>query len=209
MRTTKVHYRWHFLNGLLFFWHVVLTSPDDEKLYFAIQARKNRPIAKQRRIEQVVVVGAAILLLLLSWRRFIWFAVLPQLYAKYCLVTLNLLQHDGCDNSSDVNFARNFTGSTLNYLCFNNGYHTIHHRYPGMHWSVLPRKHQELIAPHIAPSLVQPNILGYIWRTFVWPGIRLDWRGKPLVITKEEKEMKDLPWNYDQGETYSMQQEEH
>jgi fatty acid desaturase len=197
VRTTKVHYRWNLLNGLLFFWHIVLTGSDDEKLYFAAQARKNRPIAKQRRIEQIIVFGTTLILILLNWRRWIWFALLPQFYAKYCILSLNLLQHDGCDITSKYNFARNFTGSILNYLCFNNGYHTVHHLYPGLHWSVLPQKHKELLGPHIAPSLEDP------WRTFVWPGIRLDWQGRPLVITQEEKGMKDEPWMYEIDETYS------
>ena len=35
------------------------------------------------------------------------------------------------------NNARNFIGPVINYLTFNNGYHTIHHMYPSMHWSRL------------------------------------------------------------------------
>ncbi|KAH8889154.1 hypothetical protein GQ53DRAFT_653010 [Thozetella sp. PMI_491] len=207
MRTTKVRYRWHFLNGALFFWHIVLTGSDDDKRYFAAQARLNRPIARQRRLEEVAVLSFTAALILLDWRRFIWFALIPTSYAKYCILTLNMLQHDGCDITSKYNFARNFTGSVINYLCFNNGYHTVHHLYPGLHWSALPKKHQELIAPHIAPNLDEPNILTYMWRTFVWPGIRVDWRGKPLILTKEEIEMKDEPWFYEQEETYSKNEE--
>ncbi|KAK9414022.1 putative Fatty acid desaturase domain-containing protein [Seiridium unicorne] len=207
MRTTKVQYRWNLLNGLLFFWHIVLMGSDDEKLYFAAQARRNRPIVRQRRLEQVAVFGTMALLVLLDWRRWVWFALIPQFYAKYCILSLNLLQHDGCDISSKYNFARNFTDPLLNYLCFNNGFHTIHHLYPGLHWSVLPQKHQELIAPHIASSLEERSILLYMWRSFIWPGVRRDFRGNPLVITKEEMEMKDEHWVYEQDETYSTNEE--
>ncbi|KAK8098526.1 uncharacterized protein PG998_014012 [Apiospora kogelbergensis] len=207
MRTTKVRYRWHFLNGLLFFFHVVLTGGDDDKLYFAAQARLNRPIARQRRREEVFVFGTMAVLILLDWRRWVWFALLPQFYAKYCILSLNMLQHDGCDIKSKYNFARNFTDPLLNWLCFNNGYHTVHHLYPGLHWSIIPEKHQELISSHIAPSLEDPSILGYIWRTFVWPGVRLDYRGNPLVLTKEEIEMQNEPWLYDQEETFSTEKE--
>ena len=207
MRTTKVHFNWNLLNGLLFFWVIVLTGSDDEKLYFAAQERKNKPIARQRRLEQIVVFGTTAVLILWDWRRWIWFALIPQFYAKYCILSLNMLQHDGCDITSKYNFARNFTDPLLNYLTFNNGYHTVHHLYPGLHWSVLPQKHQELIAPHIAPSLEDPSILGYMFRAFIYPGIRLDWQGNPLIITKEEKEMKDEPWMYEQDETYSSKDE--
>ena len=37
----------------------------------------------------------------------------------------------------NYNGARNFVGPVINYLTFNNGYHTIHHMYPTMHWSRL------------------------------------------------------------------------
>ncbi|RYO19307.1 hypothetical protein AA0113_g10699 [Alternaria arborescens] len=207
MRTTKVRYNWNLLNGLLFFWHVVLSGNKDDKLYFEAQARLNRPIAKQRRIEEVAVWSATVVLVLLDWRRWIWFALLPQFYAKYCILSLNFLQHDGCDMSSKYNFARNFTGRTLNYFCFNNGFHTVHHLHPGLHWSTLPQKHQELIAPHIAPSLEISNMLIYIWRCFIYPGHRLDYKGHRLLISKEENEMPDEPWFYNGSETYSDTQE--
>ncbi|KAK7942906.1 uncharacterized protein PG986_012019 [Apiospora aurea] len=205
MRTTKVRYRWNLLNGLLFFFHVVLTGGDDDKLYFAAQARLNRPIVRQRRREEIFVFGAMAVLLLLDWRRWIWFALLPQFYAKWAIMSLNL--SIGCDIKSRYNFARNFTDPLLNWLCFNNGYHTVHHLYPGLHWSIIPQKHQELISSHIAPSLEDPSILGYIWRIFIWPGIRLDYRGNPLVLTKEEIEMQNEPWLYEQEETFSTEQE--
>lgn len=52
-----------------------------------------------------------------------------------------------------------------------------------------------------------PSILGYMWRSFVWPGIRLDYRGKPLVLTREEIEMKNEPWLYEEEETFSSEKE--
>ncbi|KAF5562337.1 hypothetical protein FNAPI_3233 [Fusarium napiforme] len=207
MRTTKVRYSWNLLNGLLFFWHVVLSGNKDDKLYFEAQARLNRPIVRQRRREEIAVWGTTAVLILIDWRRWIWFALLPQFYAKYCILSLNFLQHDGCDMSSKYNFARNFTGKTINYLCFNNGYHTVHHLYPGLHWSVLPEKHQELIGPHIAESLESSDMLVYIWKSFIYPGLRVDYTGRPLVITKEENEMRDEPWFYDGSETFSNTKE--
>ncbi|KAH6959421.1 fatty acid desaturase-domain-containing protein [Fusarium avenaceum] len=207
MRTTKVRYSWNLLNGLLFFWHVVLSGNKDDKLYFAAQARLNRPIVKQRQLEEIAVWGTTAVLILIDWRRWIWFALLPQFYAKYCILSLNFLQHDGCDMSSKYNFARNFTGKTLNYLCFNNGYHTVHHLHSGLHWSVLPEKHDELIGPQIAPSLEDSNILIYMWRTFIYPGLRLDYKGNRLIITKEEYDMPDEPWFYNEAETFSTTKE--
>jgi len=208
VRTSKVCYRWNLLNGLLFFWHVVLSGNEDDKLYFAAQARLGRPIVRQRRHEEIAVWSTTAILLFLDWRRWFWFALLPQFYAKYCILSLNFLQHDGCDMDSKFNFARNFTGRTLNYLCFNNGYHTIHHLYPGLHWTLLPKRHRELVAPHIAPTLENPSILAYMWRNFVYPGVRLDYRNRPPLITKEENMTLDEPWFYSNAETYSGTEEQ-
>lgn len=35
----------------------------------------------------------------------------------------------------------------------NNGYHQIHHMYPALHWSLLAKKHKELIEPFNHPNL--------------------------------------------------------
>lgn len=111
-----------------------------------------------------------------------------------------MLQHDGCDMNSKYNFSRNFTGSILNFFAYNNGYHTAHHLWPGLHWTSLPTVHAERIKPHIHPNLDQESILGYTFTTFIWPGQRLDWEGKPLVLPPPEK---DEPWFYEEEETYS------
>ncbi|WP_194824767.1 fatty acid desaturase [Nocardia sp. XZ_19_231] len=34
----------------------------------------------------------------------------------------------------------NNAGNILNFLIFNQGYHSVHHRYPGIHWSQIPDK---------------------------------------------------------------------
>jgi hypothetical protein len=128
------------------------------------------------------------------------FAFLPHLYAKAAIITLNLLQHDGTDEKSKYNHSRNFTGAMLNFLCYNNGYHTIHHWYPGKHWSILPAAHDKLVQPHIHPNLDHPSILGYMFSAYVYPGIRLDFEGNKLSVPEY---VKDEPWAYDMHETYS------
>ena len=118
-------------------------------------------------------------------------------------VSLNLLQHDGCDAESRHNFARNFTGRWLNYFCYNNGFHSIHHLHPGLHWSVLPERHaKDLVESGLMhPALDEPYILSYIFRTFIYPGIRVDYEGNPWQPPPIEP---DEPWFQDQlSETYS------
>jgi len=53
----------------------------------------------------------------------------------------------------------------LNALLFNNGYHTVHHFKPGVHWSQLPALHKQY-AHHIDPSLLVPSWLRYFGYTY-------------------------------------------
>jgi fatty acid desaturase len=175
MRTTKLQYSWHLINGIMFFVKIGIDMIANDANYFKIQRKLGRPIIKQLEIEQYVLWTITAILVVWDWQRWIVIAFLPHLYAKFCIISLNLLQHDGCDPDSRYNFARNFTGDWLNFFCYNNGYHTIHHLHPGLHWSVLPQRHEVEILPYIAPSLDQQHILTYIWRTFINPGIRIDW----------------------------------
>ena len=91
----------------------------------------------------------------------------------------NVLQHDGTEDivlgehkgpNMNINSARNFTGPVINWFTCNNGYHAIHHMYSNMHWTQYPEMHAKVIAPHNDPSLDEPDILRFLWRTYFWPG---------------------------------------
>ena len=111
--------------------------------------------------EQILFHAVLIALLIADWRKALLIYFLPCGLAKDMLVSLNILQHDGCDAKSKYNHSRNFTSDALNYLLFNNGYHTIHHMKPGVHWSLTKKQHDELVAPYIHPNLLKPSIVGY------------------------------------------------
>lgn len=125
MRTTKVRYSWHLLNGLVFFWKIGVDMIANDAGYFALQRKMNRPIVRQLELEQYILWAITASLVLWDWKRWIVLCFLPHMWAKFCIVSLNLLQHDGCDADSRHNFSRNFTGRWLNFFCYNNGYHTI------------------------------------------------------------------------------------
>src|SRR5262249_38972172 len=94
---------------------------------------------------------------------------------------------------SEYNHSRNFVGKFVNWWTYNNGYHTIHHVEPGLHWSLLPAEHDKRIAPHIHPNLDQPNFVLYLWRTFVWPGRRLAYDGAPVALPAEGPDEEWIP----------------
>lgn len=108
-------------------------------------------------------------LFLLDWRKALLFFVIPQQFALFMIQVFNYVQHVETADGSRWNHSRNFTSPVLNALLFNNGYHTIHHEYAGLHWSLTPAKHRE-IEKHIHPALLQRSWWGYmIWTFFVRP----------------------------------------
>ncbi len=136
MRTTKVRFKWNLLNLLFFFPAVtpaILRSNAEFRRFEGPRARRWR---RQLLLEVAVVWSVKLGLLLLDWRKALLLVVVPQLLANFGIVTINYLQHDGCDPEHPSNHSRNFVGVLLNYLALNNGYHGIHHLQPGLHWSL-------------------------------------------------------------------------
>jgi fatty acid desaturase len=203
IRTTKMRWSYNLLNAAFFIPTVLPAIQTQDGQYLYQQAVKGRPIIFQvlREVSTFVIVN--LLLCLWDWKSYIVIVLLPQLFAKVGIISINLPQHDGCPTPQEdkYNFSRNFTGPILNFFTCNNGYHTIHHWYPGMHWSVLKTEHERQIAPHMHPALDQPDMLWYLFYTYLLPGGRVMYDGSPY---KMPPPAKDEPWySQDMTETYS------
>lgn len=86
-------------------------------------------------------VGGA---LWLNWQKALLYIIIPQQFSLFCILCINYQQHIHADEESEWNHSRNFVGPMLNFYLLNNGYHTIHHDKPGIHWSELPEAHAEI-----------------------------------------------------------------
>lgn len=201
MRTTKMRYRWHFLNGLLFVPTTLASTSSNDESYFNAQRALQRPIYTQLQLEAAVYVAVQLVFVLSDPRRWLLVFWLPHLVSKYSIISLNMLQHDGCDERSKYNHSRNFVGWWLNFLCFNNGYHGIHHMYPGKHWSCLKEEHEKRVKHGMHPALDEPSIFGFIFCSFIYPGIRKSFDGKPMAVPEDQG--PDEPWFYSTTESYS------
>jgi fatty acid desaturase len=102
--------------------------------------------------------------LFLDWKKAVLFIVIPNQVSLFAVLIFNYVQHVHADEESRWNHSRNFVG-LLNTLLFNNGYHTIHHEHPGIHWSETPAGHAE-IAHHIDPVLIERSFWWYIVRSY-------------------------------------------
>ncbi|MES2638378.1 MAG: fatty acid desaturase [Myxococcota bacterium] len=139
-------------------------------------AAGRKAFGTQYQVEMAVAFGITGALLVWDFWSTLFFLVMPQLYGARNILRINLLQHAGCDTDSTWNHSRNFVGRAFNYVMCNNGYHTLHHMRPGVHWSNLPALHAQVVAPHIDPRLVEPSLVGYLLRTFLLGG-----RTRPLA----------------------------
>jgi fatty acid desaturase len=149
---------------------------------------KRRPFTRQYDTEQIVAFGLTTLLLINDFWTALFFVVLPQLWGARGILRINLIQHDGCDASSEWNHSRNFVGRGFNWIMCNNGYHTIHHNKAGLHWSVLAEAHDRDVVPRIHPRLDEPSMLGYLLRTYLF-GLR---RPPALDVAAAERDAAPL-----------------
>jgi len=103
--------------------------------------------------------------LLIDWQKAIYFVIIPQQISLFSVLIFNYVQHVHANEESRWNHSRNFTGF-LNFLLFNNGFHTIHHETAGLHWSQVPEEHKK-IEHLIDSSLLERSFWWYIFRNYM------------------------------------------
>jgi fatty acid desaturase len=86
---------------------------------------------------------------------------MPAALATYFMMFTNYIQHVDCDPASPDDHSRNFTSPLWNWFVFDNGFHSVHHEQPGVHWSRYRALHAERAA-RIHPSLNLATPLTYL-----------------------------------------------
>ena len=182
MRTSKVRHGWNILNMVEFAPRVAVAIMRNDAAYVGAMKGQHKKWFQQYRIEASFVWGITLLLFVIDWKKALLYWFIPHLYAAWGIISINYLQHDGCDPDHRYNHSRNFVGKFVNWWSFNNGFHGVHHDKPGLHWSLTPKAHAEIYAPHIDPRLDQKSMLAYIVKAFIIPGKRVTFDGRPLVL---------------------------
>lgn len=116
--------------------------------------------------EYVVFFGFMVAIFVIDWQKALLFFLIPQQFALFVIQVFNYVQHVEAAQGSRWNHSRNFVSPVLNALLFNNGYHTVHHHKPGVHWSKTPELHRE-IEKNIHPELLQKSWWKYMTWTFL------------------------------------------
>ena len=101
----------------------------------------------------------------------------------------NYEQHVHTNPWSKYNHSRTFNSKLLNFLLFNNGYHTAHHENASMHWSELAAAHAR-IADKIDPELCQRSLWWYWLKQYFlspfFPRLGTKQIGRPPFVAEGE-----------------------
>ncbi|MDX1701212.1 MAG: fatty acid desaturase [Melioribacteraceae bacterium] len=136
--------------------------------------------------------------LIIDWEKALLFVIIPQQVSLFSVLIFNYVQHVHADEMSEWNHSRNFTGF-LNFLLFNNGYHTIHHQKAGLHWSKSCEAHKE-IEKNIDPILLERSFWWYIIRSYFLSIIIPKFRTKSMRLERIRKEASKVGKNEPQPE---------
>ncbi len=154
--------------------------------YFVKLYKENRRKFYFHLLQVISLISWILVALLIDWRKALLYVVVPQQVSLFTVLIFNYIQHIHADEESDFNHSRNMTGKLLNFFLLNNGLHTAHHLSPGIHWSKLREKHDQ-IAPNIDPRLNENNFAWYLLRVYILglfipscrtPNMRLERMGK-------------------------------
>ncbi len=206
-RTTKATGTWQLLN-LYRATQWQQAALRDAAVYFKAQRARGRKVWNDLVVEIAVMVTVFAVVLWIDWRRALVVFLIPHSVGVFLIKAVNFIQHDGCDyDQKGYNHSRNFVGPWFNWLFLNNGYHTVHHRVPGLHWSLTAARHAEQIAPHIHPALDVENFGGWFWTQIVWPGKRIRFDGAAYEWPPGG-EGPDEPWAEEVAAHYEASQPE-
>lgn len=126
--------------------------------------------------------------LVLDWQKALLFVIIPQQVSLFSILIFNYLQHVHANEESEWNHSRNYTGF-LNFLLFNNGYHTIHHHKAGLHWDKTAEAHQE-IEHNIDSILLERSFWWYIIRSYFLSIFIPKFRSNSMRLERIRKEEK-------------------
>lgn len=195
MRTTKVRHRWNLLNLFEFAPRVAVSIIKNDLRFVDQMKRRRSPWFRQYMMESWAVILVTAVLLVLDWQKALLVWLIPHIYAAWGIITINYLQHDGCDPDHPYNHSRNFVGRTVNWWTFNNGLHGVHHNNPGLHWSRARQEHERLMVPNMDPRLNEASLVLYLLRAFIWPGIRTHYDGTEIPLPPRVADESWVPEN--------------
>jgi fatty acid desaturase len=129
------------------------------------QLRDNRKQGLHYLSQLAILIAYLAAALWLDWQKTLLYIVIPHQIGLNSVLLINYVQHVHADEMSPYNHSRNFVGVLSNWFMMNNGYHTVHHENPKVHWSELKAEHGKVA--HLIDSRLQVNIFAYFFNTYI------------------------------------------
>ncbi|GAC1358264.1 MAG: hypothetical protein NVSMB47_11210 [Polyangiales bacterium] len=133
--------------------------------YVKEQKHKRPALYRSLMLQLAICWVLPIALTIVNWRAAVYALWIPRAFSLYGIIWLNYVQHVHCDPHDPWNHSRNFTTRWANWFLFNNGFHTVHHITPGMHWSLSADAHDK-IAANIHPELNQRSLWWWVVKSY-------------------------------------------
>lgn len=114
--------------------------------------------------EKIILYVFSALALIWNWKVFAFFIFPGWILGLSLLLTSNLLNHDHCDLTDELNHSRDFINRFENWFFCNNGYHTAHHLNPHLHWEELPAYHQKYVLPGKKPDYTTGSFFVFLMK---------------------------------------------
>ncbi|GGK47278.1 fatty acid desaturase [Nocardia camponoti] len=191
--------------GAIWYWvrYGMVVKIHTLKMLFAKNVADTRKVRRNQFLFDMaayaVIIGGV--WALVDFNKFIIFYWVPFLITQVNAGYFAWLSHAPAKQfEDDASTSLNNAGNILNFLIFNQGYHSVHHRYPGVHWSEIPDKLDYM--RKVEPGVIVPYwmVAQSGWRLF-FPGGFLNekygnkWKAK-LETRLEAGTVRNryLPW---------------
>lgn len=170
---------------------------------FAANSSAGRRKRRHQFVFDLTLVAALIVITasVVDTTRFALFYVIPLIVTQVQAGYFAWLTHAPARGfEDDPSKSMNTVGNLLNFVIFNQGYHSVHHRYPGVHWSEIPDK--LVFMRDVDPAVIVPYwmTINSSWRLIV-PGAFLTgtygqrWKAKlEKRIDSGSVRSRYLPW---------------
>jgi len=119
-------------------------------------------LARHRTLMFIDLLGGLIIVTTLTviWpQRTLLYWWIPAFFTALNAGFFSWITHAPAQPDESLNASINTVNNIMNVLMFNQGYHAIHHEYPGIHWSEIPSRLQELL-------VVEDKYIVPYWVTF-------------------------------------------
>jgi sn-1 stearoyl-lipid 9-desaturase len=194
-------------HGLRAIWYWICFHPKFKKSAVRFLSAANLSAERRKRRNRYIFDSTLVLALVaITWCfsdffRFILFFWIPFFVTHLNAGYFAWLTHAPARGfEDDASKSVNTVGNILNFWIFNQGYHGVHHRYPGIHWSQIPDKLEFM--RKVEPDVIVPYwmTLNSAWRVVV-PSRFLDgaygerWKAKlDKRLDEGSVRARFLPW---------------